>query len=153
MIEGVRLRKLKAIGDYRGQLMELFRSDWPEFIKFGQVYLTTCKPNVVKGWHYHKIQTDTFLCFMREVKIVLYDSREDSRTKGEIMEFIVGKTNPQLIQIPPYVYHGFMGIGKQESIIINVPTELYAYKDPDEYRIPFDSKDIPYTWGEGVIGG
>lgn len=153
MIEGVKVRKLKAIGDYRGQLMELLRSDWPEFIKFGQLYITTCKPKVVKAWHYHKIQTDTFLCFMREVKVVLYDSRENSKTKGEIMEFLAGKNAPKLIQIPPYVYHGFMGIAEPESIIFNVPTELYNYKGPDEYRKPYDSPDVPYTWGEGLIGG
>lgn len=153
MIDGVKVRKLKAIGDYRGHLMELFRSDWPEFIKFGQLYITTCKPNIAKAWHYHKIQTDTFLCFMRKVKVVLYDARKDSKTYGEIMEFIVGKDNPQLIQIPPYVYHGFMGIAETESVVFNVPTELYNYTKSDEYRVPFDSPDIPYHWGEGVKGG
>jgi dTDP-4-dehydrorhamnose 3,5-epimerase len=153
MIDGVKIRKLKAIGDYRGQLMELFRSDWPEFIRFGQVYMTTCKKNVVKAWHYHKKQTDTFLCFMREVKVVLYDSRPDSKTKGEIIEITAGKENPVLIQIPPLVYHGFMGIADPESIVFNVPTEIYDYQHPDEYRLPFDTPDIPYCWGEGLIGG
>jgi dTDP-4-dehydrorhamnose 3,5-epimerase len=154
MIDGVKTKKLKAIGDYRGQLMELFRSDWPEFQKFGQMYMTTCKINVVKAWHYHKIQTDSFLCFMRAVKVVLYDSRKNSKTHGEIMEFVAGKENPLLIQIPPMVYHGFMGIADPESIVFNVPTELYNYKTPDEYRLPFDSPEIPYIWGgKELIGG
>ncbi|MBD3272017.1 MAG: dTDP-4-dehydrorhamnose 3,5-epimerase, partial [Elusimicrobia bacterium] len=116
MIEGVKIRKLKAIGDYRGHLMELFRSDWPEFIRFGQLYITTCKPKVVKAWHYHKNQTDTFLCFMRQVKVVLYDSRKESPSHNEVMEFVTGKDNPLLIQIPPFVFHGFMGMVEPESI-------------------------------------
>jgi dTDP-4-dehydrorhamnose 3,5-epimerase len=84
---------------------------------------------------------------------VLYDSRKESKTFGEIGEFIVGKDNPLLIQIPPLVYHGFMGTADPESIVFNMPTALYDYKKPDEYRLPFDSPEIPYHWGEGLIGG
>ena len=37
LIEGVKVRELRVIGDERGFLMELLRSDWEEFDKFGQV--------------------------------------------------------------------------------------------------------------------
>ena len=53
MIEGVKIKKLKVIPDERGRLMEMLRSDDDLFIKFGQVYMTTAYPGVVKGWHYH----------------------------------------------------------------------------------------------------
>ena len=62
MIAGVQVKPLKPILDERGRLMELLRSDDPIFEKIGQVYVTVCKPRVVKGWHYHKLQTDHFVC-------------------------------------------------------------------------------------------
>jgi dTDP-4-dehydrorhamnose 3,5-epimerase len=80
-------------------------------------------------------------------KIVLYDSRENSATKGEINEFFLGEHNPKLLQIPALVYHGFKGVSTEETIIINCPTEVYHYKSPDEYRVDPHQNDIPYDWG------
>ncbi len=146
LIEGVKVRQLKAIPDERGWLMELLRSDWEEFDRFGQMYMTSCYPGVVKGWHYHKKQTDHFVCVHGMAKVVLYDSREGSKTKGLVNEFFMGERNPILLKIPPLVYHGFKGMGDKEAWIINIPTELYNYLEPDEYRVPYDSKEIPYDW-------
>lgn len=146
LIDGVKVRSLKAIPDERGWLMELFRSDWEEFEKFGQLYITTCNPGVVKGWHYHKKQTDHFVCLRGMAKVVLYDARERSRTKGVVNEFFMGERNFILLKIPPLVYHGFKGIGNDEAWILNIPTEVYRYDEPDEFRIPYDSKDVPYDW-------
>ena len=58
LIKGVKIKKLKIISDNRGRLMEILRSDDEMFKKFGQVYMTTVKPNIVKGWHFHKKQSD-----------------------------------------------------------------------------------------------
>ena len=146
MIEGVKTRKLRAIPDERGYLMEMLRSDWEEYDKFGQVYVTAVYPGVVKGWHYHKIQSDHFICVQGMAKVVLYDSREDSPTHGEINEFFIGSLNPMLIKIPPGVMHGIKGISQETTLIINVPTELYNYQQPDEYRLPAHTDQIPYDW-------
>jgi len=146
MIDGVRVKQLKVIPDERGRLMEMLRADDDLFIKFGQVYMTTVYPSVVKGWHYHKKQVDNFVCVKGMIKLVLYDPRDKSPTKGEINEFFIGEHNPLLIQIPAYVFHGFKGIGENESVIINCPTEPYNYKEPDEFRVDPYTKDIPYNW-------
>jgi len=146
MIEGVSVRKLRLIPDERGFLMEMFRSDWDEFKKFGQTYVTAVNPGAVKAWHYHKIQTDHFICVAGMAKVVLYDGREDSPTYGEINEFFMGTLNPILLKIPPFVYHGFKGISQEMTLIVNVPTELYNYATPDEYRLAAHTDDIPYDW-------
>lgn len=146
MIEGVKTRKLTRIPDERGYLMEMFRSDWPEFEKFGQVYITAVYPGVVKGWHYHKLQDDNFICVSGMAKVVLYDGREGSSTFGEINEFFIGELNPMHVQIPKGVYHGFKGISDAVTLIVNVPTELYNYSEPDEYRLPAHTSEIPYDW-------
>jgi len=146
MIHGVKTRKLRLIPDERGYLMEMLRSDWEEFEKFGQVYITAVYPGVVKGWHYHKIQTDYFICVHGMAKVVLYDGREDSPTYGEVNEFFMGEQNPMLLKIPPGVMHGFKGISQEMALIVNVPTELYNYEQPDEYRLPPHTDQIPYDW-------
>lgn len=147
MIEGVKVKKLKVIPDERGRLMEMLRCDDDEYIKFGQIYMTTAYPGVVKGWHYHKIQADNFVVVKGMMKVVLYDSREDSPTKGEVNEFFMGDHNPILLQIPPFVFHGFKCVSETEAIVVNTPTEAYNYKDPDEYRVHPHDNDIPYDWG------
>lgn len=146
MIDGVQVKKLRVIPDERGKLMEILRNDDEMYEKFGQVYVTTAYPGVVKGWHYHKAQTDNMCVVKGMMKVVLYDSREDSPTKGEVNEFFAGVHNPILIHIPVFVYHGFKCIGEEESIVINVPTEEYKYDQPDEYRVDPNSNDIPYDW-------
>ena len=146
MIEGITTRKLRLIPDERGYLMEILRSDWEEFEKFGQVYVTAAYPGAVKAWHYHRHQTDHFACLQGMAKVVLYDGREGSPTKGEIDEFFIGPLNPLLIKIPPLVMHGFKGLGPGMTLVVNVPTELYNYDSPDEFRLPPDTDQIPYDW-------
>jgi dTDP-4-dehydrorhamnose 3,5-epimerase len=146
MIEKVKIKKLQAIPDERGRLMEILRSDDEIFQKFGQVYMTTTYPGVIKAWHYHKIQTDNVVVLRGMLKLALYDPREGSSTQGKVDEFFIGEYNPLLIQVPPQVYHGWKCISQQEAIVVNCPTELYNYKNPDEYRLPFDTDQIPYDW-------
>ena len=146
MIEGVKVKTLKVIPDERGKLMEILRNDDTLFRKFGQVYMTTAYPGVVKGWHYHKVQYDNFTCVGGTMKLVLYDARTNSPTHQEINEFFVGLQNPLVVQIPPLVVHGFMAVGDQEVIVINVPTECYHHEKPDEFRVSADTKEIPYDW-------
>lgn len=146
MINGVKVKKLKVIPDERGRLMEILRNDDEVFQRFGQVYMTTTYPHVVKAWHFHKIQTDNVTVVKGMLKLVLYDPREGSSTKGEVNEFFIGEHNPLLVQIPPQVYHGWMCISEQEAIAVNVPTDPYNREDPDEYRIHPHDNDIPYDW-------
>ena len=146
MIDGVAVKKLKVIPDERGRLMEMVRADDEDFIQFGQVYMTTAYPGIVKGWHYHKNQHDNMVVVTGMMKIVLYDSREGSPTKGEINEFFAGKHNPVRITIPPGVCHGFKCISGEEAIVVNTVTKPYDYENPDEYRIDPHDNDIPYDW-------
>ena len=146
MIEGVKVKNLKFISDERGRLMEILRCDDEIFKKFGQVYVTTTYPGVVKAWHLHKIQCDNICCIKGMVKVVLYDTRKNSPTKGEINEFSIGNDNHCVISFPPGIYHGWKCISKDEAFVINTPTEAYNRESPDEYRLPPDTKEIPYKW-------
>jgi dTDP-4-dehydrorhamnose 3,5-epimerase len=146
LIHGVVVKPLRVMSDERGRLMEILRRDDPFFRAFGQVYLTCCYPGVVKAWHLHKKQTDHFCVVRGMAKVVLYDGRNGSPTLGAINEFFLGELNPQLVVIPRLVMHGFKAIGMEEVYLLNVPTELYDYREPDEHRLPAHTKKIPYDW-------
>lgn len=146
MIEGVTTKNLKVMCDERGRLMEMLRRDDELFKGFGQVYMTTAYPGVVKAWHYHQHQWDHFVCVAGMMKVVLFDPREDSPTRGEVNEFFIGIHNSLLVQIPPLVYHGFKCVSDYEAVVINCPTQVYNYKEPDEFRVPAHENNIPYDW-------
>ena len=146
LIDGVKLKPLKVIPDERGRLMEIMRSDDDMFEKFGQIYMTTAYPGVVKGWHYHKLQADHFVVLHGMMKVVLYDDRENSPTKGEVNVFFLGEHNMQMLKIPKLVWHGFKCISEYEAAVINIPTEIYNYEKPDEYREKPHGGKIPYDW-------
>lgn len=148
MITGVIVKKIKVIPDERGRLMEIMRADDGFFDKFGQVYMTTAYPGVVKGWHYHKKQADNMAVIQGMMKIVLFDGRKKSNTYGEINEIFAGVHNPVLVHIPALIYHGFKCISEKEALVVNIPTEVYNYKAPDEYRLsPHKNRIIKYDWG------
>ncbi len=147
LIAGVQVKPLKVILDERGRLMEILRSDEAIFERFGQAYVTTARPETVKAWHYHKLQTDHWVCLCGRALVGLYDARRSSPTFGAANEFWMSPEEPFLLKIPIEVYHGFKGKDPHcETMIMNVPTLPYNYSSPDEYRHdPFDPA-IPFNW-------
>ncbi len=146
MIDGVAVKNLKVVPDERGRLMEILRCDDELFTKFGQVYMTTTYPRVVKAWHYHEKQDDCITCAKGMLKLVLFDDRHDSPTRGEVNEFFIGDYRPALVKVPRRVYHGWKCISEEEAIVINIPTEPYNRHQPDEFRIDPHNNNIPYRW-------
>jgi dTDP-4-dehydrorhamnose 3,5-epimerase len=146
MIEGVKVKELKPLYDDRGHLMEILRADDEIFDKFGQVYITTARPGIVKAWHYHQLQDDHFCCVSGKMRLALYDARKDSPTFGQIMEWELGLENPKLVKIPAGVYHGFKCISQDQAIVVNIPTREYNRDKPDECRVDAFDNDIDYDW-------
>ena len=151
-IDGATVRELSFYEDTRGRLMEILRCDDPEFEKFGQVYLTTARPGVVKAWHHHRLQADNFTVVKGAMRLVLYDNRENSPTRGNVMEVIVSEHRPRLVHIPKMVLHGFQALPPEEAIVINTVSEAYNRTAPDEYRLPPDTPEVPFDWYKRVDG-
>ena len=144
-IQGVQVKPLRVVPDERGWLMEILRGDDELFSRFGQVYVSATYPGVVKAWHYHRGQTDNFVCVAGMIKLVLVDTREDSPTRNLVNEFFLGAHSPLLVQVPKLVYHGWKCISHEPSLVINVPDEPYNHADPDEHRLA-PHGTLPYDW-------
>ena len=145
MIEGIKITPLKIIPDERGAIFHMLRSDDPIFEKFGEIYFSKVYPGVVKGWHLHKKMTLNYAVPVGMIKLVLYDDRNNSSTKGEIMELFIGVENYVLVTIPPNVWNGFKGIGTEPAIVANCATLPH---DPNEIiRLDPINNNIPYDWG------
>ena len=146
MIEGVEIKQLARHADERGFLMELLRSDDAIFTKFGQSYVSMNYPGVIRAWHWHKKQDDFFVVMKGMIKVGLYDLREGSPTQGEAAEFYLGDNNSIMLKIPVGVVHGYRTVGTEPSLLINFPSEVYNPQEPDEYRLPWDTDQIPFDW-------
>jgi dTDP-4-dehydrorhamnose 3,5-epimerase len=144
MIQGVGVFPLRQIPDERGKIMHMLRRNDSHFEEFGEIYFSVVYPDVVKGWHLHKVMTLNYAVVSGMIKLVLYDDREESPTRGELQEMFIGDSNYVLVKIPPGVWNGFKGIGTVPAIVANCSTIPH---DPEEIvrRSPFDDF-IPYNW-------
>jgi dTDP-4-dehydrorhamnose 3,5-epimerase len=148
MIEGVETRDLQVNADERGHLVETFREDWDLYDPDPAMsYYSLSYPGVVRAWHRHvEGQIDHFVCPKGRVKVGIYDERDDSSTEGELNTFVIGEHKQQAIRIPGDCWHGFKVLGNEQAMLLNFPTKLYDYENPDEERIPYDTDRIPLDW-------
>ena len=143
-IEGVVITELKIIRDERGQVMHMMRNDSDVFKSFGEIYFSTIFEDKIKAWHLHKEATLNYACISGEVKLVLYDDREKSKSKGEYEDIILSPKKYFLITIPPNIWNGFKGLAKGESIIANCLNLPHNEKEMVR-EDPFNQR-FKYNW-------
>jgi dTDP-4-dehydrorhamnose 3,5-epimerase len=144
MIDGVVVSPRRQLVDERGKVVHMLRVDDPEFEQFGEVYFSWVNPGVVKAWHLHTAMTLNYTCPVGLVKLALWDDREGSPTRGEVMELFLGPDDHRLVRVPPGVWNGFKGVAASPSMVCNCATLPH---DPEEIhrRDPFDPA-VPYDW-------
>lgn len=145
MIDGVIIKSLKKIPDERGTIMHMVKNTDENFTQFGEIYFSTCYPEVIKGWHLHTKMTLNYAVLQGMIKLVLYDPREDSSTKGELMEIFTGEDKYELITIPKGVWNGYKTIGTKTALVANCAT--HPHEQGEMKRLdPFENKLIKYDW-------
>ena len=144
MIHDVKIIPLKKIPDHRGMVMHMLRADDPHFQKFGEIYFSMVYPGSVKGWHLHTKMTLNYAVVVGQIKLVIYDERGASPTRGAFQEMLLGEDNYCLVQIPPFLWNAFQGRGTQRSIVANCSTIPH---DPEEIkRMDPYVNSFPYRW-------
>ena len=144
MIEGVKIVPLRQIVDERGKIMHMLKATDEHFIAFGEIYFSCAWPGVVTAWHIHQTMTVNNAVLSGRAKLVLYDLREGSPTKGELQEIYLGEDNYVLVQIPPGIANGYKAYGDSMVILANCATE--PHRPEEMLRMPPDTTDIPYDW-------
>ena len=131
-----------------GVLTEIFRVDWGlDNGRIGQVFQKLLWPGCLSAWHVHPHTTDRLFVNLGLLKIVLYDARAESATRGAVNEFVFGAARPALVVIPPGVWHGVLNTGPEPAALLNLVDHAYCYEAPDHWRLPPDSPEIPFRWG------
>ena len=144
-IEGVNIKQLRKIPDERGSIMHMLRADDENFEKFGEVYFSTAYPGAIKGWHEHTKQVQNYAVVSGMIKLVMYDIRKQSKTRGNLIEIFMGDLNYVLVRIPTGVINGYKCIGDKTAIVANCSTLPHM---PDGEMIRHDplSDVVPYKW-------
>ena len=144
MIEGVKITSLKKIDDERGSVLTMLRSDFSVFKSFGEIYFSKIYHNAIKAWHFHKLMTLNYVTVHGSIKLVLYDDREGSTTKGKVQEIMLSNKNPYLVSIPPKIWNGFCSANSEDAILANCSD--IPHDKEEIVRLPFDDPKFPYKW-------
>ncbi len=149
LIDGVKVKEVKNVPKENGFLTEIFRADWAlDEGPVSQIFQVMLRPGDISAWHAHKLTTDRLFAGYGLVRLVLFDARSKSPTHKLINEFRIGVMRPALIVVPPGVWHGVQNMSKDVSCLINLVDRAYAYDDPDHWRLPQDTPDIPYSFAK-----
>jgi dTDP-4-dehydrorhamnose 3,5-epimerase len=144
MIDGVAIHPLRQIPDERGRIMHMLRADAPHFQQFGEIYFSCVYPGAIKAWHIHHEMILNYAAIVGSIKLVLFDDRDGSPTRGELQEIFLGEGNYALVTIPPRVWNGFKGIGDRMAVVANCASIPHRPNEIERMD-PFTTQ-IPYNW-------
>jgi dTDP-4-dehydrorhamnose 3,5-epimerase len=129
-LAGVKVLPARLHCDSRGWLAEIFRLDETDpDLAPAMAYVSMTAPQVVRGPHEHREQTDCF-CFVgpSDFRLTLWDARAGSATHREKMVVECGEARPAIVVIPPGVVHAYRNIGTRDGLVFNCPNRLFAGK-------------------------
>ena len=146
MIEGLTVTQLAQLGDDRGTVLHMLRSDAPEFTQFGECYFSEILPGAVKAWKRHRAQTQNLAVPVGQVRMVIFDDREGSPTRGQVEAVELGRPEAYVrLRIPPGLWYGFQCVGDTPALIVNCADLPH---DPTESEVrSLDDPEMPHLWG------
>ena len=126
----IKIKEIEKKTDERGWLIEfLHMNETPK--KEGQFYVTTQKPGIVRGNHYHKRKNEWFGIIKGKAIIALKDMKTGETEEVELDEGTKDKI--KVIYVPKNIVHAIKCIGDEPSIMIAFIDEEFDEKDPDTY--------------------
>jgi dTDP-4-dehydrorhamnose 3,5-epimerase len=110
------------------------------------VYQATLRRGQIKGWVVHREQDDRLFINFGFLRVVLYDDREGSETRGMVNDLTFSERSRTLVVIPCGIFHAVQNVGEMEASFINMPTRPYDHANPDKYRLPLQNDLIPFRF-------
>jgi dTDP-4-dehydrorhamnose 3,5-epimerase len=148
LIEDVFVREVRNVVTANGITTELFRTDWDlGDAEVQQAIHVALRGGALSAWHQHRERWDYIFVVRGHIRVVLHDPREGSPTHGQVDVFHLSPARPQLLGVPPWIWHGVQNLSAAESSFVNLFNRPYDYADPDEWRLPVGTDEIPYSFG------
>lgn len=144
-IQGVLRLKLPAFEDGRGRMLEVFRREWGEAIFQDelQINCSYSREGVIRGLHFHVLQTDYWLPLVGRMRVALLDVRPKSPSYRTCITVDLSPGKPEGLLIPPGVAHGFVALSDLHLLyVVN-----HYYTGADEYGIAWDDPELGIEWG------
>ena len=109
--------------DNRGDLFEWIKSE-----DFGQIFVSTTKPGITRGNHYHHTKTEKFLVIRGEAEISFRQIDSD-----QVITYMVNGSEPTVVDIPTGYTHNITNTGQTELITLFWANEIFDIERPDTY--------------------
>jgi len=147
LIDGVEIREVRNVVTGNGVVVEPWRSSWGTSLRaLEQITHVTFRPGAISAWHLHRLRFDGVFVVGGAIRLVLFDARRDSPTNGQVDVFTLSHVRPTLAVIPPAVWHGVQALGNDPACFVNSFDRAYDFDDPDEWRLPVESEEVPYRF-------
>jgi len=124
----VEVTELKQLEDERGWLLKILtRKEMPKS-DFGEIYITTAHPGVIKANHYHRYTNEWFCVIRGSARLVLEDIESKDRK-----EILMGNTKLLTVKIPSGIAHAVKNIGNDTMYLVAIADQPYDDRKPDTY--------------------
>ncbi len=109
--------------DERGNLFELIKSE-----NAGQIFVSTTKPGITRGNHYHHTKVEKF-CVLKGDAIINFRNRYSD----EVISYPVSGVKIEIVDIPPGYTHNIINVGTEEMLVLFWSNEIFDSNKPDTY--------------------
>ena len=115
---------LKANVDARGAFSEFFKTD-----SLGQFSVSTTKPGITRGNHWHHTKVEKFLVVAGEADICFRKLGTD-----DVIRYHVTAENPEVVDIPVGYTHNITNTSDTETLVTLIwANELFDSEHPDTF--------------------
>ena len=115
--------KLKKNEDNRGFLSEFIKSK-----EMGQIFISTTKPGITRGNHWHHTKVEKFFVISGKAQISLRHM-----VSGETVSYTVSGDEPTVVDIPVGYTHNIKNIGDEKMICLFWSSRIFDPENPDTY--------------------
>ena len=137
VLDKIKVIPLKIKKQPLGNVMHVLKKKELKKRNFGEAYFSKIKFNKIKAWKYHLKANLNLVVPYGKVKFVFY-----SQKKNIFKTIEIGEKKYSRLTVPPKIWFGFQGVGKPESIILNITNVQH---NPKEILIR-KKNEIKFNW-------
>lgn len=120
--------------DHRGSLVEVVRAHGGQ----GQTFVSTTRPGVTRGEHYHLRKVERFVVVKGEARISLRRV-----LTGEVVSFDVCGDSPVIVDMPTMWVHNITNTGDEDLVTLFWTHELFDPDAPDTFPEHVEPETMP----------